>query len=212
MISYQDILHLYDVITNLNNIGQLTKSQSKQLASYDNKIRESYVQAAKTANRRLARLEEKEFTSSPAYGRATWFTAEERSSLRFSESKRMNWNDMMRAYEEVNAFLYDETSTVRGERRREAGLDKIMPDADAKEKDAMIRFLESTAFAEMKKTIGTDIVKKAADAIEAGANVGDLKKLFKDFKAREASNELTVDQDIYTEVWSKWFIEPTDEE
>ncbi len=208
ILSFQSIMELFDIITDLGNVAKLTARQAKKLQAAESSFRQSYAAAAKRANVRLAALEEKGFTSSPAYQRATWFTAEERDRLRFSESKKQNLNDMMRAYEEINIFLESESSTVAGERRREAGLNKIMPDASKKEQNAMIRFLESSAFEEMKKTIGTDIVKKAADAIEAGAKVSDLNKLFRQFKKQEAAGQLTVDQDIYTEVWTKW----TDEE
>lgn len=204
MISFQSILHLYDVITHLGDIGTWTQSQLKKYGKYENRIREAYVKEAKRANTRLRALEEKGLTASPAYERATFFTAEERSSLRFSQSKRMSLSEMMRSYEEVNAFLADETSSIPGERWRQAGINKILPGGSPSEKNAMLRFLDSAAFNDLKKTIGTDVVKMAADAIESGAEVSDLNRLYKDYLKREAEGSLTVDEDLYTEVWSMW--------
>lgn len=204
MISFQSILHLYDVITHLGDISTWTASQIKKYGHYENKIREAYVKEAKRANSRLKALEEKGLTASPAYERATFFTAEERSSLRFSQSKRLSLSEMMRSYEEVNAFLADETSTIRGERWRQAGINKTLPGGSASEKNAMLRFLESAAFNDLKHTIGTNVVKMAVDAIESGAKVSDLNRLYKDYLKREAEGDLTVDEDLFTEVWSRW--------
>ena len=159
---------------------------------------------AKRANVRLKALEDAGLTASPAYYRATWWTGKERSRRRFSESKKLTGDDLENQIREMITFLSSDTSSVSFERERQAGLEKILPEGTGKERRQMLRFLESKAFEEMKKTIGTDIVKKAADAIEAGAKVSDLNKLFKEFQRQEAEGTLTVNEDIYTQVWSIW--------
>lgn len=205
ILSFQSIMELYDLITDLGNAAKLTARQAKKLLSAEAAFRQSYAAAAKRANVRLAALEEKGFTSSPAYQRATWFTAEERDRLRFSESKKQNLNDMMRAYEEINIFLGRESSKVSGERYRRAGLEKIMPNATIQEKNAMMRFLESGTFREVSGyAYAGDIIKSARDAIENGAKVSDLNRLYQQFKKREAAGTLTVNEDIFTAVWSEW--------
>lgn len=164
----------------------------KEAQAYSSKL-------AKRANVRLAALENEGFTSSETYARAhDWLTQDDRR--RFSESKKLDAESLRAQIYELNAFLHG-SSTIQSERNRRAGLDKIMPNATAKQKAEMRRFLSSAAFEEMKKTIGTDIVKKAADAIEAGASVKELNKLFKQFLEQEEKGTQYMD---ITDVWSRW--------
>lgn len=155
---------------------------------------------AKRANVRLKALEDQDLTASPAYQRAeTWL--KEDSRRRFSESKKLDAESLRAQAYELNTFLESEFSTITGERQRQAGLYSLMPRATKKEKNQMRRFLESAAFQEMKKTIGSDVVKKAADAIEAGAKVSDLKRLYSDFLKQEKQGKFEMD---IIDVWDLW--------
>ena len=205
MLTSQEIFHLYDIVMNFGNIGSSKVSQGRRAVKAEKRIREEYEKAANAANKRMQRLEEQGLdVSSPAYQQAQYFLGETMGRDRFSRSKKMKFADMMEQYEEILKFLNDETSTVTGEKRRRSGVDKLMPAASKKEKNAMMRFLSSKAFEELKKVMGTDIVRRGADAIEQGAKVSDLTKLFKDFLKREKQGDITVNEDIYTEVWSPW--------
>ena len=203
-MTYQAILDLFKIVKSLGDTADLAGSKLRRYNKALSAIETESSKLAKRANTRLKALEERGLTSSPAYQRATWWTGDELSRMRFSESKKLSPDKAIEQLEELNAFLGNEYSTISGETARQAGLEKLMPEGTKKEKAAMKRFLESDAFSEMKKVIGTDIVKKAADAIEAGAKVGELNKLYRDYLTREAAGRLTVDQDIYTEVWSEW--------
>lgn len=188
------IRNYLDVLSaDLSDITALTSAQSLSAA------------LAKTANSRLRALEKAGFTSSPAYQRATYFTQEIRDGLRFSQSKNLSPAMLQKQLAELQAFLSNDASLPSNEKYRRAGLNKIMPNATRSEKQAMMRFLESAAFEELKKQYGgTDIVKRGSDAIEQGAKVADLNRLFRDFQRREAAGQNTVNEDLYSGVWSKW--------
>lgn len=164
----------------------------KQAQDYSAKL-------AKRANVRLKALEDEGFETSDAYARAKgWLMQDERK--RFSESKKLDAESLRAQVFELNAFL-EGGSTITEERARRAGLDKMMPRASKREKNEMRRFLSSAAFEEMKKTIGTDIVKKAADAIAAGASVSQLNRMYKDFLKQEEKGQREMD---IIDVWSLW--------
>lgn len=203
-MKWTEVLKLFKKVDRYMSLDSLSKYQMRRLASAENKLRTEYARAAKRANTRLRALEKAGLESSSAYMRATWFTGETRDKMRFSESKKLDIETMRTAFEEVNIFLQSPTSRTSVEKRRRSGIDKIMMGAGEKAKNAMMRFLSSTAFGELKKIMGTDIVRKGADAIEAGASVSKLNQLFSDFINREKAGDLAVNQDIYTEVWSAW--------
>lgn len=201
---FSEVLKLFKKVERYLSLDSLTPYQTKQLSKTTNKLQLEYSKAAKRANVRLKALEKAGYTSSPAYQRATWFTGETRDKLRFTESKHLNYDELRTAYEEVNIFLQSPASTITSEKERRSGIEKILPKADRKTKAAFQRFLSSNAFEELKKVIGTDIVKKGADAIENGAKVSDLNRLFNNFMRREEQGNLSLNQDIFSEVWSTW--------
>lgn len=154
---------------------------------------------AKRANVRLKALEDSGLQSAESYSRAQgWLSQDDRR--RFSESKKLDAESLRAQVYELNAFL-EGGSTIQEEKQRRAGLNRMMPRATKREKNQMRRFLSSAAFEEMKKTIGTDIVKKAADAIEAGASVSELNKLYQRFLRQEEKGNAEID---ILDVWSEW--------
>lgn len=168
-------------------------------ASLLKQAREYSAKLAKRANVRLKALEDAGFETSDAYARAMgWLSQDDRR--RFSESKKLDVESLMSQVYELNVFL-NSGSTIQEERNRRAGLDKFMPNATPKQKAEMRRFLSSAAFEEMRRTIGTDIVKKAADAIEMGASVRELNKLFNRFLQQEEKGNQYMD---ITDVWFRW--------
>lgn len=164
----------------------------KQAQEYVSKL-------SKRANVRLKALETEGFENTESYKRAErWLQDDGRR--RFTESKKLDAESLRAQAHELNAFLTG-GSTITEERDRRAGFDKLMPNATRAQKNMMRRFLMSSAFEEMKKTIGTDIVKKAADAIESGASVAQLNKLYERFLNQEKIGDEIMD---ITDVWTMW--------
>lgn len=201
---FQAILELFEVVDRLSALDKLTKSQARKLSDSENELRTQYVKEARRANQRMRALEKADLTTSNAYRRAQGFTNEILEKRRFSQSKKISLDDLIMQFEEIIKFLSDASSTVTGEKMRLSGLDKMFPKMNKKEKASMMRFLDSATFQDLKKIIGTDIIKKAGDTIIEGAKVSDLNKLYKNFLEREEKGTLTIEQDIFTEVWDRW--------
>lgn len=183
--SYEDFLSIiFEIDTDVSLL--------KQAQEYSAKL-------AKRANVRMKALEDAGFESSDAYARAKgWLSQDDRR--RFSESKKLDAESLRAQVYELTVFLQG-GSTIRAEKDRRSGLDKLMPNATRKEKNEMRRFLLSAAFDEMKKTIGTNIVNRAADSIQGGASVRELNKLYKQFLDQENKGNQYMD---ITDVWTLW--------
>lgn len=166
---------------------------------------------AKRANERMRYMEISGFLEdskgTAAYERAQYYLTEEQGRTRFYTGKKGSLDDIAKNIEQVSNFLRSQTSTVRGELRRR---DKIFasleeggwidvpddPKQASRFKRNFNRFLESDAWNDLKKTIGTNILKVASEAIQDGTRVGDLISMFKDYQTRE-------DVDIF-DVWDSW--------
>lgn len=204
-MTFQAILELFEVVDRLSALDKLTKSQARKLSDAENELRTQSEKEARRANQRMRALEKAGLTTSNAYRRAQGFTNEILEKRRFSQAKKkISLDDLIMQFEEIIKFLSDASSTVTGEKMRLSGLDKMFPKMNKKEKASMMRFLDSATFQDLKKIIGTDIIKKAGDNIIEGAKVSDLNKLYKNFLEREEKGTLTIEQDIFTEVWDRW--------
>lgn len=155
-------------------------------------------QLAKRANVRMSAVEESNFHSR-AVNRAKYYLQEDLNRNKFTESKKLEGEELKDHLRIVNEFLNDEKlTTVSGLRERaekaaikgltEAG--KLPEDLESKKKRELLRFLRSDIWKEVKATYeGTEsgtggYLLQAIDAIESGARYKDLEKLYEDYKEK----------------------------
>lgn len=161
---------------------------------------------AKTANSRMSYLESKD-QGSAVYSRAQYWLGEERGKTRFSESRRMDIDDLREQMDIEAQFLRSKDSTITGERERiNRMFDSLedhgyidMPD-DPKEKRAykkrMEKFLKSDIFVEFKKYFGSAIIGGASEIIQDGGDLEELILLYQEM-------EELGDYDLF-DVWDGW--------
>ena len=202
-MTYQDI---NDLIDRVEDGDQDAIAEARALSA----------KLSKRANVRLSALEEKGYTSGPAYESAKYFLGEDLNRSKFSESKKLSGEDLTRNLELVNEFLNNPTSTVSYESERRAGLtdmDDIIPDSfTKKDKRTFQRFLASDAWKEYKSTIyvrknekspsesakARQVLRGAAAAIERGASVRDLNNLYEQY-----ADQTDPDYSIF-DVFEEW--------
>lgn len=176
---------------------------------------------AKRTNERMRQLEKNDFDSTAAYQRAKSFIDKSAFSKnnRFSRSKKIDPEELLKQVKQEANFLRWQTSTVAGEmKRREKIFDtltsqQINPktgnieeplidipsdmDYDAFKK-SFLDFLDSGAWEELKKHLYYhDILKDAGEAISKGASVESLVEAIKDYTGGNKSNDLI-------NIWDNW--------
>lgn len=176
-----------------------------QLGELNNKI-------AKRANERMRDIERRGLEGTAAYNRAKYYIDDSdfNKGEYFSQSKRLDVDDLVSNIENASVYLRSQTSTAAGEMKRRSDiLDTLadrghieLPDdpADlASFRSKFLEFLDSNAWDDIKKHLyatGSGMVGEAAEAIKNGANVNDLLRAFKDY-------EKGADTDLF-EVWDNW--------
>lgn len=200
---------------NINNLIDRVESGDEEAIQEARRIS---VTLSKRANVRLKALEDKNLTSGEAYSTVRDFARTEgREKARFSQSGKMDTEDLVKNLEEVSAFLADPSSTVTAERFRISGFEseeytkRILPlDISNYKKRELQEFLKSSAWEEYKSTIyihdkgktpaesrrASTAIAAAAEAISAGAKVDELKKIYEDFESRRKSPKEQVDNGI----------------
>lgn len=154
------------------------------------------AQLAKRANVRLKALEDSSFTSFQ-YRKTKYQLNEEFGRQKFSESKKLTGDELVKQLEMVNEFLNAEQQTtisaIRSEmeEKTERSLRKagIIPE-DMKEANVreLHKFLKSDAWKEIKASqFGTEggtggYLVAAIDAIEDGTKVRDLERMYREYK------------------------------
>lgn len=174
----------------------------KELGDLNNKL-------AKRANERMRDIERRGMEGTSAYNRAKYWLQEEADfsgNEYFSQSRKLSPEDALANIEAVSNYLRAQTSTAAGEMQRRKNIsDKLEEmdffDVENKEqtKKQLMEFFDTDAWADIRKNNkgGTNLlVAEAADALSAGALVGDLKRAFKDFQ-RGADTD-------YIEIWENW--------
>jgi hypothetical protein len=133
---------------------------------------------------------------------------DDRGRTRFGAGKRASLDDVVENLEQARKFLTWQTSTIGGERERLNKMLKTMERngqigkfSNPKDRETFLNFLGSNAFADIKKYIGTNL-SEAQQAIEAGAKVEDLEKIYNQYAEGEINNPL--------QVWDAW-MESADE-
>lgn len=168
-------------------------------------LQNRYVREVKRANERARNLDK--------HGLDTGALKQYRRNLDgnfLSQSKNLDIDTMVSNLKRAEKFLKSQTSTVSGEmkRRHENYLTLTKPKRDKrgriiaqsfvkpppagmsklKQEQALNRFLSNKHFEELKKTLGTNVIKEAADAINQGIPVIRLSRLYNEYVS---SNEKT---------------------
>ena len=168
-------------------------------------LQDRYVREVKRANERARNLDK--------HGLDTGALKQYRRNIDgnfLSQSKNLDIDTMVSNLKRAEKFLKSKTSTVSGEmkRRHENYLTLTKPKRDKrgriiaqsfvkpppegmsklKQEQALNRFLSNKHFEELKKTLGTNVIKEAADAINQGVPVIRLSRLYNEYVR---SNEKT---------------------
>ena len=181
------------------------QSAIKELGTLNNRL-------AKRANERMRDIERKGLEGTQAYNRAKYFIQEQDfgNGKYFSQSKKLDVDDLLLNIENASTYLRSQTSTAAGEMsRRQNIIDKLadrgyidLPDDPEKIesfKDKFLEFLDSNAWDDIKKHMyatGSGMLGDAAEAIQNGANVNDLLRAFKDYQKG-------AETDLF-EIWDYW--------
>lgn len=160
------------------------------------------------ANNQLRRLESAGLDeTSPAAQKVRFFLDEDMGGRNyFSESKKLEGDDLIRNLELTQEFRGDRTSTVTGERERRAGFDKQMDeispagDLTGRQRGYLRGFLGSDFWKDFKSTIyrttkkssrtpdesaeARSAIAEAAAAIQRGATIAELENLYENFKTQ----------------------------
>lgn len=167
---------------------------------------------AKRANQRMTEIEKvRDIAHTEAYDRAQYYlenvadnaNRNTKGNMRFSQSKKLDINEMEENLDNVTQFLRDDTSKVSGERFKrateqfealvESGYIEDLSESDRKK---FFNFLKSDAWNEIKRHEGTGFYKEARDLVEQGLKVSDLKRLYKEYKERS-----DIDFYMFKETW-----------
>lgn len=180
------------------------------------------AQLAKRANVRLKALEDSSYTSFQ-YRKTKYQLSEQFGREKFSESKQLTGEQLTEQLEMVNEFLNAEQQTTIGAIRqekeekterslREAGIiPEDMKEAKVRE---LHKFLKSDAWKEIKAsqtgTVGGTggYLVSAIDAIENGAKVRDLERMYQEFNdmMEDSKDKKTAKRDISVfDVMEGWF-------
>lgn len=168
-------------------------------------LQNQYVREVKRANERARNLDK--------HGLDTGALKQYRKNLDgnfISQSRNLEIDEMVAGLKRAEKFLKSQTSTVSGEmeRRHKNYMSLTKPKRDKRgriisqsfvkpppegmsklqQERALNRFLSNKHFEELKKTLGTNVIKEAADAINQGIPVIRLSRLYNEYVR---SNEKT---------------------
>jgi len=176
----------------------------QELGDLNNKL-------AKRANERMRDLERQGLEGTAAYNRAKYYIQDQDfgSGEYFSQSRKLDPDDLLMNIDNASEYLRAETSTSAGERKRRQNIsdslenkgffDDVAPEDVNNTKKQLLDFFDTDAWKDIRKhNIGgtNELVAEAVEAIENGALLGDLKRAFKDFQ-RGADTD-------YIEIWENW--------
>lgn len=194
----QEVDRLYQRATSGDNAAL------QELGDLNNKL-------AKRANERMRDIERQGLEGTAAYNRAKYYIQDQDfgKGEYFSQSRKLDPDDLLMNIDNVSEYLRAETSTSAGERRRRQNIsdslenkgffDDVAPEDVNDTKKQLLDFFDTDAWEDIRKHNkgGTnEMVAEAVEAIENGALLGDLKRAFKDFQ-RGADTD-------YIEIWENW--------
>jgi hypothetical protein len=184
-------------IRELRDLENLADAGSEDAAQ---QLRELSRVYSKRASERMRSLERSGINTA-ALQKAQYYL-DDRGRTRFGAGKRASLDDVVENLEQARKFLTWQTSTIGGERERLNKMLKTMERngqigkfSNPKDRETFLNFLGSNAFADIKKYIGTNL-SEAQQAIEAGAKVEDLEKIYNQYAEGEINNPL--------QVWDAW--------
>lgn len=178
---------------------------------------------AKRTNERMRQLEKHDFDSTAAYQRAKSFIDKSTFSKnnRFSRSKNIDAEELVKQVKQEANFLRWQTSTVAGELKRRENIFASLTDKERRDpsngkiigpvidtpsegdldefKKSFLDFLDNDAWEELKKHMYySDILKDAGAAVASGASVEKLAEAINEYKGgnREKGDLITI--------WDNW--------
>lgn len=168
-------------------------------------LRTQYVKEVKRANERAREFDRRGMTS----GALTTYRKGIDGNF-LSQSKKLDIDTMVSNLKRAEKMLKAKTGKVSGEleRRHKSYLTMTKPKRDKRgritaqafikpppegmsklqQEQALNRFLSNKHFEELKKNLGSNVIKEAADAINRGIPVGRLSRLYNEYVR---SNEKT---------------------
>lgn len=186
-------------ITELEALADAAEGGNEVAAEQLRDLNRTY---SKRASQRMRELESKHLdTKALQYAQ---YYLDERGRRYFGAGRGADIDEIVENLEQARKFLSWQTSTVGGERAR---VDKILDTLkehghlnDFKnegDRRSFLKFLESDAFADFKKVVGSSIITEAQNAIEHGRTMKELQQVYSEYKAAN------VDAIKYWEKWSK---------
>lgn len=166
-------------------------------------LTDTYYREVKRANQRARELDKRGINSAAKMA----FRNAIPEGLFLSQSKKLDVDTMVKNLDIAEKMLKAATSTVTGSKRafnksintmEENGfISKPAGMSDAEYEKHLTRFFKNKHFEELKKFLGSGIIKDANDAIAAGIPIGRISRLFNEYIKNPN------DHDIY-EVWESF--------
>jgi hypothetical protein len=172
-------------------------------------LTDQYYKEVKRANQRARELDKRGINSAAKKG----FRSAISEGQFLSQSKKLDVDTMVKNMEIAENFLKAKTSTVTGydkafkkslhsmltsnNKQKKPFISKPEGMSDAEYEKKMERFFKNKNFEELKKFLGSGIIKDASDAIGAGIPIGRISRLFNEYLKD------TDKHDIY-EVWDSF--------
>ena len=199
-------------IPTAQELEQLYKAASEGDADAVRELGDLNNKIAKRANERMRDIERKGLEGTAAYDRAAYYIQNQDfgDKKHFSQSRKLDIDDLVMNIENASSYLRSQTSTAAGEMKRRSNILDTLSDrgyiqlpvdrtsqADFEKK--FLQFLDSNAWADIKKHMyatGSGMLGDAAEAIQNGANVNDLIRSFKDYQKGSET-------DLF-EIWDNW--------
>lgn len=164
-------------------------------------LRESSKYYGKKGNERITDFEKADMRSE-ALTRAQHYLDTQQNRNRFSRSGKLDAYEAYKNASEARRFLRAKTGTVARERKREAAvMEKLekggyLPEGMTKEdQKSFSKFLRSSAWDEIKKTMGSQVMKEVAEGISEGQDIEELILAYQDYEAGQ------IDFAEFTEGW-----------
>lgn len=164
-------------------------------------LRESSKYYGKKGNERITDFEKADMRSE-ALTRAKHYLYTQQGRDRFSRSGKLDAYEAYKNASEARRFLRAKTGTVARERKREAAvMEKLekggyLPKGFSKENQkSFSKFLRSSAWDEIKKTMGSQVMKEVAEGISEGQDIEELILAYQDYEAGQ------IDFEEFTEGW-----------
>lgn len=176
-------------------IEDLAQEAARGNADALNELGRLNEKLGRTANQRLRDLEKKGYTSSEAYKQAQYRMNADRP--RYSQAHTGSAWTLAESAQQAAQFLRYKTSTVGGVRAKaKKGFEKVKAKVatsvksagdefeelkkltDEKLEKELDRFMDSDAFTELRRTIGSPVIEAAAEKLSGGARLDDLLKAF----------------------------------